>query len=80
MGKRWFPAFGFCAAVYWLAAFCGSVAAADLNAATDWFRKGNAAYEQGSYANAADDYQKAVDLGVANPRLFYNYGNALFRL
>jgi tetratricopeptide (TPR) repeat protein len=51
-----------------------------LKAATDWFRSGNTAYEDGRFEVAAADYQKAVDLGVADARLYYNLGNALFRL
>ena len=53
--------------------------AADLASATDWFRKGNEAYEKGNFEEASSDYQKAEDLGVANSRLYYNHGNALFR-
>lgn len=53
--------------------------AADLASATDWFRKGNEAYEKGNFEEASSDYQKAEDLGVANARLYYNHGNALFR-
>jgi tetratricopeptide (TPR) repeat protein len=60
--------------------FAGLVSAADLASATDWFRKGNAAYEKGGFEEAAGDYQKAEDLGVADSRLYFNHGNALFRL
>ena len=54
--------------------------ATDLSAATELFKQGNAAYEKGSFEEAAAAYQKAEDLGVANARLYYNHGNALFRL
>jgi len=48
--------------------------------ATDYFRKGNEAYEKGSFDEAASAYQTAEEFGVSNARLFYNHGNALFRL
>ena len=53
--------------------------ATDLNTATDWFRKGNTAYEKGNFEEASSNYQKAEDLGVANSRLYYNHANSLFR-
>jgi tetratricopeptide (TPR) repeat protein len=43
------------------------------------YRQGNAAYEKTDFANAADLYRRAIDEGVADPRLYYNYGNCLFR-
>ncbi len=58
----------------------GCACAADLSPATEWFRQGNTAYEKGSFQEAAADYQKAEDLGVANAALYYNHGNALFRM
>jgi tetratricopeptide (TPR) repeat protein len=47
--------------------------------ATRDFQEGNGAYERNDYAKAADLYRKAVDEGIINSRLFYNYANALFR-
>ncbi len=58
----------------------GRAVASDVSEATAWFHKGNQAYEQGHFTDAAADYQKAVDLGVANAHLDYNYGDALYRL
>lgn len=43
------------------------------------YREGNGAYERNDYAKAADQYRKAVDEGVVDARLYYNYANALFR-
>jgi tetratricopeptide (TPR) repeat protein len=43
------------------------------------FREANGAYERNDYAKAADLYRKAVDEGVVNARLYFNYANALFR-
>ncbi len=50
-----------------------------VSLATHFFQQGNAAYEKGNFEEASSDYQKAEDLGVANSRLYYNHGNALFR-
>jgi tetratricopeptide (TPR) repeat protein len=43
------------------------------------YRQANGAYERNDYAKAAELYRKAVDEGVADARLYYNYANALFR-
>src|SRR4051812_19492543 len=48
--------------------------------ATHAFQLGNGAYEKNDYAKAADLYREALDEGVVNARLFYNYANSLFRL
>jgi tetratricopeptide (TPR) repeat protein len=53
---------------------------ADLDAATAAWRAGNAAYDQGKFEEAAASYRAAVDAGAADARLYYNQGNALFRL
>ena len=42
--------------------------------------KANKAYSAGSYSMAADLYQKIVDAGYASPELFYNMGNAYFKM
>jgi len=44
------------------------------------FARANAAYEAGDYARAVQDYTAAVEAGVASPDLFYNLGNAHFKL
>jgi len=44
------------------------------------FRQANGAYERNDYSKAAELYRQAVDQGVADARLYYNYANALFRL
>ena len=61
--------------------FAGLVAGKqDLPAATNAFRTGNAAYEQGHYEEAATAYKAAIDAGASDARLYYNQGNTLFRL
>lgn len=51
-----------------------------LDRATKSFRLGNAAYEKTDFAGAADLYRRAIDEGVADSRLYFNYANCLFRL
>jgi hypothetical protein len=43
------------------------------------FVEANRAYEEGSYALAADGYRALVAAGVAGPAVHYNLGNALLR-
>ncbi len=42
--------------------------------------KANKAYSAGSFQVAADLYQKVVDAGFSSPELFYNMGNACFKM
>jgi tetratricopeptide (TPR) repeat protein len=42
--------------------------------------KANKAYSAGSYSVAADLYQKVSDAGYASPELYYNMGNAYFKM
>ena len=44
------------------------------------FMKGNESYEKNDYAAAADAYRLAIEEGIADSKLFYNYANTLFRL
>jgi tetratricopeptide (TPR) repeat protein len=43
------------------------------------FAKANAAYEKNDYPKAAQLYRSAVDEGLADARLYFNYANSLFR-
>jgi tetratricopeptide (TPR) repeat protein len=56
-----------------------SVAQTDIESATALFQKGNASYEAGNFDQAIEEYQKIVDLGIKNSKVFYNLGNAYFR-
>jgi tetratricopeptide (TPR) repeat protein len=44
------------------------------------FDEGTRAYEAGDFAAAVRQYEAVVAAGVAEPALFYNLGNAYFRL
>ena len=50
-----------------------------LARATKSFQQANAAYEKSDYAKASDLYRQALDEGVADSRLYFNYANCLFR-
>ena len=52
---------------------------ADVESATVLFQKGNEAYEAGDFDQAIEEYQKIVDLGIKNSKVFYNLGNVYFR-
>jgi len=45
-----------------------------------WFEQANAFYKQERFDSAAAYYQKAVDAGTRSSVLYYNLGNACFRL
>jgi tetratricopeptide (TPR) repeat protein len=46
----------------------------------DMFAQANQQYQQGNYQKAKNLYEEIVRLQVANPDLYYNLGNACFRL
>ena len=43
------------------------------------FVQANGAYEKSDYAKAADLYRRALDEGIADSRLYFNYADCLFR-
>ncbi len=47
---------------------------------THWFEKANEAYSSGQFDSAAHYYESIIESGMENSTVFYNYGNALFRL
>lgn len=46
----------------------------------DMLSKANKAYGTGSYAEAAELYQKIAETGLEAPELYYNLGNSYFKL
>ena len=54
-------------------------AKADLESAKVLFKKGNQGYEEGKFDQAIGEYEKILDLGIKNFKVFYNLGNAYFR-
>jgi tetratricopeptide (TPR) repeat protein len=45
-----------------------------------WFDRANALYEQQSYDSAAQYYEKILESGTTNSSVYFNLGNAYFRL
>ncbi|MCK4385901.1 MAG: tetratricopeptide repeat protein [candidate division Zixibacteria bacterium] len=72
--KKWITILGL---IFFLFSF--SEVQADVESATALFQKGNESYEAGNFDQAIEEYQKVVDLGVKNSKVFYNLGSAHFR-
>lgn len=62
------------------AALLGRPAAAQPDSLSHRFDAANAAYEQGQYARAVEEYQKIFDTGRTSGALYFNLGNAYVRL
>jgi tetratricopeptide (TPR) repeat protein len=78
--RRLFRCFVFaCMSIAFLAAAARAATPEALARAGQAFRQANAAYEKTDYAQAADLYRRAIDEGVADSRLYFNYANCLFR-
>jgi tetratricopeptide (TPR) repeat protein len=78
----WTAALKSACALLVLATMAGAKPASEeaLHRATQAFQKANGAYEKNDYSNAAELYRQAIDEGVADSRLYFNYANSLFRL
>ncbi len=46
----------------------------------DTFVAGNRAYEEGDFSTAVREYEKLVDARILRPEVFYNLGNAYYRM
>jgi tetratricopeptide (TPR) repeat protein len=78
--RRLFRCFVFaCMSIAFLAAAARAATPEALARAGQAFRQANASYEKTDYAQAADLYRRAIDEGVADSRLYFNYANCLFR-
>lgn len=44
------------------------------------FRNGNEAYQKGKYEEAISDYQQILKMGYESPELYYNLGNAYYKM
>jgi tetratricopeptide (TPR) repeat protein len=77
MAKRWRVALAACVlAGSFLARPQDSSGAVSPESLLD---QGNAAYARGDFAAAESDYQRILDLGVRNSRVYYNLANTCFR-
>ena len=78
--KRFRPhVIAFAAALAGLAAVVG-VAFAQSPSPTDLMAEANAQYERGEYAAAAQQYEALIDRGYQDAALYYNLGNAYFKM
>lgn len=57
-----------------------SVVAQEIGPAIGDFDEGNRRYSMGDYEGALDSYQRAITRGIASGALYYNMGNAYYRL
>ncbi len=57
--------------------FAGSLIASDLQ---QLFRDGNKAFQKGNYQKAARDYSEILHKGYESGALYYNLGNAYFKM
>ena len=57
---------------------CGGIAQAQT--ADEWFERGNQAYSEGRWAEAADAYRKVLDQSIEDARVHVNLGSAEFRM
>ncbi|KPL00490.1 MAG: hypothetical protein AMJ91_04590 [candidate division Zixibacteria bacterium SM23_73_3] len=68
--------FGLLALFFFLPLF---EADANLESASVLLKKGNQNYEEAKFDQSIQEYEKILDLGIKNSRVFYNLGNAYFR-
>jgi tetratricopeptide (TPR) repeat protein len=45
-----------------------------------WFEQANRAYAKGQFDSAASYYERIIESGLENAAVFFNWGNALYRL
>ncbi len=50
------------------------------NPADEWFDQANAAYNSGNYDNAIEFYQKILDAEMESVPVYYNMGNAYYKM
>jgi tetratricopeptide (TPR) repeat protein len=63
-----------------LAAALGAAGTARASTPDELFAKANDAYEAGHYGEAAESYETILRYGVRDPRVYYNLGNARFKM
>ena len=63
-----------------MALLTSAVAMAQSDMPGTWFEEGNAAYNEGNYELALEKYWHIVDFGVESAPLYYNMGNAYYKM
>ena len=69
-----------CAMIFALTALPTSNAVAQLSEAARAFDAGNQHYAEGAYQKALATYERALENGYTGGALYYNMGNAYYRL
>ncbi len=64
----------------WITVIAMLVFALGFSQGDDLFEKGNAAYQEGNYESAIQQYEKILESGEASAELYYNLGNAHYKL
>ena len=63
-----------------IALLTSAVAVAQSTMTETWFEEGNAAYNEGKYDLALEKYGHIVDYGEESAPLYYNMGNAYYKM
>jgi len=63
-----------------LAILALSIAVLSQTSGISLYQEGNSAYSDGEYQIAVDSYEKAIQSGVNDHRVYYNLGNAYFKM
>jgi hypothetical protein len=66
--------------VRWIAVVALVLVPADAYGQRTFFDEGNRAYEENDFERALDRYERVVQSGHESPELYYNMGNAHFKL
>lgn len=64
----------------WITAIALLIFALGFSQNEDLFEKGNSAYQEGNYESAIQQYEKILDNGEASAEVYYNLGNAHYKL
>ncbi len=56
------------------------IASLAVDGAVSHYNRGNQAYREGEYRSAIESYRAAIDAGAVDWRVYYNLGNAYFRV
>jgi len=59
------------------------VVLSQLTLASEWdeyFKSGNQAYNEGNYETAITEYQKIIDYGIESGEVYFNLGNAYYKI
>ena len=76
LGRSWWPALK----TGWAIVLMACAAPVPVQGQEALFQQGNARYQEGDYGGAAEAYEAVIEGGFESSELYYNLGNAYFRL